>query len=581
MTESEVSRTRATERRMSSFAPPFFVAGTLIALLLLWLGTYHGNVLPIIYYTRADQPVLLLGVVAMAIGAIGLRRAPNAPASLPTSFGGTRLWICVLIVMALLLWWGTYVLMANYPLTRDEHMVIFDMAVFAKGHLAEPVSPFWRPYAVPLVPAFLLQPNDPAGFVSSYLPGNAALRLAFSYVADPALFNPLLAALGGLALFDVARRAFERDTGAVAVAMILYVTSTQMLVNAMTVYAMTPHLALNLIWLAAFLRGGRAGHTVAILLGAYACGLHQIVFHPLFVAPFILWRAAHGHWRIVTLYTVAYGTICLGWALYPALAAQQASFPGIPTGTSNFLKDRVLPLLIVRDPETLPLMGFNVARFVAWQNLALLPLLVAAWPAIRRDTGIAAPLAAGIALTVLLAGFVLPYQGHGWGYRYLHGLIGSCALLGGYGWLAFHRTIPHASRVFVCLTALTVAVTGPWLLFQTYRFAVPYVAIDRLIAVQRTELVLIDTYDAAAMIDQVRNLPDLSNRPIRISSRNLTADQLAALCERGAVTLFTRADMHAAGMARDVSAYSPTFEGLVDGVRRKYSGCFKEMAPGS
>jgi hypothetical protein len=31
---------------------------------------------------------------------------------------------------------------------------------------------------------------------------------------------------------------------------------------------------------------------------------------------------------------------------------------------------------------------------------------------------------------------LLPYQGHGWGYRYLHGLIGSLSLLAGYGWIA-------------------------------------------------------------------------------------------------------------------------------------------------
>ena len=30
------------------------------------------------------------------------------------------------------------------------------------------------------------------------------------------------------------------------------------------------------------------GHAGAIAVGAVACGLHQIVFHPLFVAPFIL-----------------------------------------------------------------------------------------------------------------------------------------------------------------------------------------------------------------------------------------------------------------------------------------------------
>jgi len=44
-------------------------------------------------------------------------------------------------------------------------------------------------------------------------------------------------------------------------------------------------------------------------------------------------------------------------------------------------------------------------------------------------------LVAGLVLTLLAMFMLLPYQGHGWGYRYLHGLIGSAALLGGYGWI--------------------------------------------------------------------------------------------------------------------------------------------------
>ncbi len=104
----------------------------------------------------------------------------------------------------------------------------------------------------------------PTGLVSSYLPMNALLRLAFSKLADPALFNPLLALAGGAALLDIARRTFGRDDPACWVVLLIYALSAQMLVNAMTVYSMTAHMALNLIWLAAFLRGGRLGHSTAI-----------------------------------------------------------------------------------------------------------------------------------------------------------------------------------------------------------------------------------------------------------------------------------------------------------------------------
>src|SRR5262249_56061717 len=44
-------------------------------------------------------------------------------------------------------------------------------------------------------------------------------------------------------------------------------------------------------------------------------------------------------------------------------------------------------------------------------------------------------LAAGLGLTVFAMFVLLPYQDIGWGYRYLHGLIGSASLLAAAGWV--------------------------------------------------------------------------------------------------------------------------------------------------
>ena len=71
------------------------------------------------------------------------------------------------LFLALVLWAGTYALMYNYPLTRDEHMVVFDMQIFESGRLAKPLAPEWRPYAEVLVPAFLLDVLGNALLVSA------------------------------------------------------------------------------------------------------------------------------------------------------------------------------------------------------------------------------------------------------------------------------------------------------------------------------------------------------------------------------------------------------------------------------
>ena len=157
----------------------------------------------------------------------------------------------------------------------------------------------------------------PAGLVSGYLPVNAMLRLGFSKLANPVWFNPLLAVAGGWALLDIARREFGQDGRACLVVLLIYGLSAQMLVNAMTPYSVTAHMALNLLWLAMFLRGGKLGHALAILIGFLAVGLHQLAFHPVFVAPFLVWRLKQGQWRTVLAYAAAYAVIVTWGDVYP------------------------------------------------------------------------------------------------------------------------------------------------------------------------------------------------------------------------------------------------------------------------
>jgi hypothetical protein len=465
------------------------------------------------------------------------------------------------LVLALLLWLGTYVLMFNYPLTRDEHMVVFDMAVFAKGHLLEPLAPQWRSFAKALVPAFLMPVPDHAAMISTYLPGNAMLRMAFSQVVDPALMSPLLVAISILALFDIASRLFAGDRRALLVTMVLFVGSAQLLVNGMTVFAMTGHTALNLVWLALFLRDRPWSHAAAMAITAIALGLHQIVFHPLVAGPFLLWRLSQRRYLLFTLYTAVFAATGLFWIVYPTIAVRSMGIAaaGGAGDSGYFWRDRVLPLLLRHDEFGELWMTLNLVRFIVWNNLALLPLIFAAWPLVRRNTGIAAPLAAGIVLTILICWIMLPNQGHGWGYRYLAAVLGSCALLGGLGyqrWAEVDRRT--ADGVFITFTAMTALVLL-FLLVRTHQFVAPYAELDRLSATATSDMVLVDTEEPSAAIDQVRNWPDLSNRPIRLSSRDLEAPGLRELCRRGTISLITRADMRRVGFSRRREEDSPQF----------------------
>jgi hypothetical protein len=122
----------------------------------------------------------------------------------------------------------------------------------------------------------------------------------------------------------------------------------------------------------------------------------------------------------------------------------------------------------------------------------------------------------------------------------------------------------------------TIFLSVPWLCYQTWRFAAPYVALERLISTQKVPMVMVDTFDPAMMVDQVRNLPDLSNRPIRLSSRVLTPGLLAKLCTRGTIAIVTRAEMHRAGMALQVPEKSPKLDRLLAETGRK--DCFRPLS---
>lgn len=551
------------------------VAATL-ALMALYCASFTGGSMAIDYFWGQDWPVaMLLLAVLMA-----WRLFPAVP--LPRIAVGSRGILLVSVAMALLLWAGTHLLMYDFPLTRDEHRVGFDAAIFSHGLLAAPIAPEWRSYAEALVPGFLLRMPGNAVWVSAYMPGNAALRTVFGMLFDPALMNPVLAATGAVALYGIARHIFPGDLQARLVAVILYLTSAQMIVTAMTTYAMTGHLALNLIWLALFLRSSRLAHVGAIGIGFIATGLHQVIFHPLFVLPFLDQLRRNKQWRLLLIYCLCYAAIGLFWISYPSLVVHWAGLSaaaGPEAGGAGFISERVLPLILNRDPATLPLMSFNLIRFVAWENLALLPLVLVALPAARRGEGVARPLYYGILLTVLAMTVLLPQQGLGWGYRYLHGFIGSFALLAAYGWREMREAKPQAATLVTLGTIATLSLSLPFLLIQTRAFIRPYFDVNSMIAAQKSEFVIVDTETTTITLDEVRNEPYLTNRPLQFASHELGMEDIERLCALGTITFIRGEDMRRLGIAEHVPIGSSRFAALHDSIRGR--SCDVALVPPS
>jgi hypothetical protein len=149
---------------------------------------------------------------------------------------------------------------------------------------------------------------------------------------------------------------------------------------------------------------------------------------------------------------------------------------------------------------------------------------------------------------------LLPYQGHGWGYRYLHGLIGSLSLLAGYGWIALSERATR-NEMAAAWTTLTIGSAVAWLVLlpahakQAHEFAMPYVRAADAIGHAATDLVVIDKSGLLFAEDLVRNDPFLRNRPKVLDLTFLDEAKLADLCARYSISMFGRPQGLAFGIA--------------------------------
>ena len=538
----------ALHLRRAMMAIALGLLAALVAKILIWPPEDPERIWITWYFLlQQDAPMLVLGALVLFI-------LPFAPRiGLPGSLTPGAQWrLVVLLAIAVFVCGvlGGRYLFEGFHLSRDEFLAAFDAQIFSSGHLFASLPREWRPFVDALQPQYMAPLKGGEQVVSFYLPLNAMLRALFGAFASPLIMNPLLAAGSLLLVHGLARDLWPSRPDAALVAVILLATSSQLLFMSMTSYAMTGHLFLNLVWLRCFLRGGRWGHGCALAMAFLACGLHQFVFHPLFAAPFIarLWRP--GARRLCLLYGLAYGGMILFWGSYLRLALfWEGIAPPVTDGAVNvgasYLISQILEYLERFEPMAAMPLFFNLLRLIAWQNLLLLPLCALAWRAIRDDEGLASQLAAGIALT-LLAMFVLsPFQGHGWGFRYLHGLLGSFCLLAAYGWI---RATPGGDaaktssplRAFAWAGLFSVLIALPLHAIQARTLIAPSMAADRAIASADVDLVLIDDDGVQHGHDFVRNDPFLRNRPITLYAWFLKPGQLEALCGRYRMALFGR-----------------------------------------
>jgi hypothetical protein len=353
------------------------------------------------------------------------------------------------------------------------------------------------------------------------------------------LVNPLLSAASIVAVWGVGRQLWPERPSLALIAAALMGTSPQLIVMSMTAYAMPAHLAFNLVWLWLFLRGGRLGHAGAIVTGFLATGIHQMIFHPLFVAPFVLQLWLRRRWGLAALYTLAYAAICLFWVEYwPLASAVSGIQPGDNDSTGgDYLMDRigdVLDNLYWRDAGVF---AECILRFATWQNLLLAPLALIGAISTLRTKGYLRALVLGVFLTLVAVAVATPTQTHGWGYRYLHGLLGSIALVAAWGWARLTdpldaRRQAAAAGGLAIACALSLVVLAPIRAWQAWDYVRPFAAANAAVQGGGADVVLID-HNSSILFDMgtlTRNDPFLVHRPKVMALIALTDTGVRQLC---------------------------------------------------
>lgn len=518
-----------------------------LVLVLLVIAVGAGSINGMRFITSVflrEQDLLVAGLVVVT-GFLIARQSGVLARYWPRRTVASPLSVWIIAACALAIAGAGYALVfSGYPLSLDEFWARADGAILERGVPMARIPEEWRGYAGALQPVFSRLLPDEGLWVSTYLPLNAVLQA----LGGP-LASPIMAAASILLVASVARTLLPDQPWAPVIAAVLLATSSQLLVTAMTPYAMTAHLLFNTIWLWLFVQRRMWALILSVPVAAFAMGLHQPAFFPLFALPFLLERFLAGQRILSTLYVVLIGAIFLAWSNYDLFAYGwfDAQPEGKASSGSGWLLGKLFERLSKGGVESVALMAANLLRFALWQNPIVLPLVaLAAWPIVRLANGAPREFRAmllGLVGTAAFMALVIPFQGHGWGYRYLHGLLGSAALIAAFALSRFMGG-EQAERwrgllIGACLLAIALI---PLRSYQAHSFTAPYVAADRAIAGWQEEVVIVDAPRHAYAVDLVRNDPWLEGKSKRLAASELSQAQFRQLCNAYKVRVFTDDD---------------------------------------
>lgn len=470
------------------------------------LANVDSRMVTALLIAAQDGPVAA-AFVAVFVGSLILARR----------WGGVSLPPVPLIAVAVLMttvairFWAFH----DYDMSLDEFIPTFQAAIFSEGDLIAPAPE--GVLARRMQPVFLYHDSEAVLWMSGYRPVHAALLALSGAFGAASFLNPVMAVISIFAMADIARRTFPDMLEAAVVAAGLLAISPQFLVTGGSGFAFAAHLTFNLVWLSLFLRERFWAHCLAAVIGFLAVGLHQIHFHPLFAAPFLialLFGKFGNRWALVP-YALAYTTALVVFVTWAELSVWWQ------TGDASVLPGSLRQIEYLRnyleftdsgalatDFDRIAIIP-NVLRYLMWMSPVMLVLFVAGLSQVRGNLVVALALV-GVVLTVLLNHIAMPNQLHGWGTRYYHPVYGSAVLIAMAGYARF-RTSPRKG-VLAAMAALSLLIL-PWRAWQVHQKIGPRAAVQQQLFAMDADWVVINIEDGWYPLDFIRNDPYQRNRP--------------------------------------------------------------------
>jgi len=418
-----------------------------------------------------------------------------------------------------------------FPLAMDEYVPLLQARIFAQGNLTftYPLELLDRMVAPGFQGYFILINPETGQVASAYWPGLALLMTPFSLFELEWLLNPLLAVIGLWLIGDLAKQA-SGSLQARGWAMLAALACPQYTINAMSYYAMTGLLTLNLLYLWLLLRRSWRSTLLAGLVGSFTLVMNNPIPHILFAVPCIIWLLSNRiYYTQLLLLVISYlplGLLLgLGWSLLThSLGLNYGSELDKNVGFFTVWIQKIQETFVFPDMEIVYIRIYALCKTMIWSSPGLLLILFFSKP----NTLIQRLLLSCLVLSFVFYFFVPYDQGHGWGYRYIHSAWGLIAISAGIFAVSGHKF----RRNFIAVAILAGLLATPVFALQTGRtISVSNNTLQPILPTTQDDsqfFVFITPHPGLYTLDLIRNYPKDEGKIIRMVSYGAEEDAVLA-----------------------------------------------------